>query len=64
MSGHLTDYVFSAYNTQAVDDLRDAARKIEDGAARATAAAAAAASQTETKTVTGTAPAGAEARLQ
>lgn len=32
MSGHLTDYVFSAYNIQATDDLRDAARLIEDGA--------------------------------
>ena len=43
MSGHLTDYVFSAYNIQAVDDLRDAARKIEDGAVSA-------AGQTDTKT--------------
>jgi len=34
LSGHLTDYVFSAYNIQATDDLRDAARKIEDGASR------------------------------
>lgn len=39
MSGHLTDDVFSRYNIQAVDDLRDAAEKIEQGAAhiRATA---------------------------
>lgn len=33
MSGHLTDEVFSRYNIQAVDDLRDAAEKIERGAA-------------------------------
>jgi hypothetical protein len=39
MSGHLTDDVFSRYNIQAVDDLRDAAEKMEQGAAhiRATA---------------------------
>jgi integrase len=36
MSGHLTDDVFSRYNIQSVDDLSDAAKKIEDGAARAT----------------------------
>ncbi len=35
MSGHLTDDVFSRYNIQAVDDLKDAAQKIEDGAAAA-----------------------------
>jgi integrase len=29
MSGHLTDAVFSRYNIQAVDDLEDAAQKIE-----------------------------------
>jgi integrase len=63
MSGHLTDDVFSRYNIQAVDDLREAARKIEDGAARVTAAAAAAA-QTETKTGTETRMAAAEPRLQ
>jgi hypothetical protein len=34
MSGHLTDDVFSRYNIQAVDDLKDAAQKIEEGAAR------------------------------
>src|ERR1035441_8083154 len=34
MSGHLTDDVFSRYNIQAVDDLEDAARRIEEGAAR------------------------------
>jgi hypothetical protein len=34
MSGHLTDDVFSRYNIQAVDDLRDAAEKIEQGAAQ------------------------------
>jgi len=34
LSGHLMDYAFSAYNIQATDDLRDAARKIEDGASR------------------------------
>lgn len=39
MSGHLTDFVFSRYNIQAVDDLEDAARKIEEGAARARASA-------------------------
>jgi integrase len=33
MSGHLTDDVFSRYNTVAVDDLRNAAKKIEQGAA-------------------------------
>jgi integrase len=31
MSGHLTDDVFSRYNIQAVDDLRGAAEKIEQG---------------------------------
>jgi len=39
MSGHLTDAVFSRYNIQAVDDLEDAAQKIEAGAARARATA-------------------------
>ena len=34
MSGHLTDDVFSRYNIQAVDDLEDGARRIEEGAAR------------------------------
>ena len=34
MSGHLTDDVFSRYNIQAVDDLEDAARRIEEGATR------------------------------
>jgi integrase len=43
MSGHLTDDVFSRYNIQSTDDLRDAARKIEDGAASAK-------TQTDTKT--------------
>jgi hypothetical protein len=33
MSGHLTDHVFTAYNIQSVDDLRDGAQKIEAGAA-------------------------------
>ena len=33
MSGHLTDDVFSRYNIQAVDDLQDAAEKIEQRAA-------------------------------
>jgi integrase len=46
MSGHLTDDVFSRYNIQAVDDLRDAAEKIEAGAASLRAA------QTDTKTDT------------
>lgn len=32
MSGHLTDDVFSRYNIVAVDDMRDAAQKIEAGA--------------------------------
>jgi integrase len=36
MSGHLTDDVFSRYNIVVVDDLRDAARKIEAGAKVAT----------------------------
>ena len=36
MSGHLTDDVFSRYNIQAIDDMQDAARKIEHGAALAT----------------------------
>jgi integrase len=39
MSGHLTDDVFSRYNIQAVDDLRDAAEKIEQGAAQIRASA-------------------------
>jgi hypothetical protein len=37
MSGHLTQSVFSRYNIQAIDDLREAARKIEEGAASAKA---------------------------
>jgi integrase len=40
MSGHLTDDVFSRYNIQAVDDLEDAAQKIEAGADRARAKSA------------------------
>jgi integrase len=44
ISGHLTDDVFSRYNIQAVDDLRDAARRIEDGAVSVPAL------QTDTKT--------------
>lgn len=55
MSGHLTDYVFSAYNIQAVDDLRDAARKIEDGAVR---------TKPQTDTKTDIRPERAESRLQ
>jgi integrase len=55
MSGHLTDYVFSAYNIQAVDDLRDAARKIEDGAVR---------TKPQTDTKTDIRPESAESRLQ
>ncbi len=35
MSGHLTDDVFSRYNIQATDDMRNAARLIEDIANRA-----------------------------
>lgn len=46
MSGHLTDHVFSAYNIQAVDDLRKAAEKIEQGAALVR-------TRTATKTATG-----------
>ena len=33
MTGHLTDNVFSPCNVHAFDNLGDAARKIEDGAA-------------------------------
>ena len=40
LSGHLTDDVFSRYNIQAVDDLEDAAQKIEQGADRARAKSA------------------------
>jgi integrase len=46
LSGHLTDDVFSRYNIIAVDDLRDAAKKIEEGAAILRAA------QTDTETDT------------
>jgi len=53
MSGHLTDDVFSRYNIQAVDDLRDAAAKIEQGAAliRATATKTATDRQVHTEAV-------------
>jgi len=50
MSGHLTDFVFSQYNIQAVDDLRDAAEKIEQGAAELRATA----TKTATERVTAT----------
>jgi integrase len=46
MSGHLTDDVFSRYNIQAVDDLEDAAAKIEEGADRARASATKSATDT------------------
>jgi hypothetical protein len=39
MSGHLTDDVFSRYNIVAVDDLRDAAEKIEQSATQMRASA-------------------------
>lgn len=66
MSGHITDNVFSRYNIQVLDDMRDAAQKIEAGAARATAAAAAASQkgQTATKTATATGAQAGEPRLQ
>jgi integrase len=47
MSGHLTDDVFSRYNIQAVDDLRDAAEKIEQGAAQIRATATKTATERE-----------------
>lgn len=47
MSGHLTDDVFSRYNIVAVDDLEDAAQKIEAGAARARATATKTATERE-----------------
>ena len=47
MSGHLTDDVFSRYNIQAVDDLQDAAEKIEQGAARIRATATKTATERE-----------------
>lgn len=47
MSGHLTDDVFSRYNIQAVDDLEDAAQKIEQGAARIRATATETATERE-----------------
>jgi integrase len=53
MSGHLTDHVFSAYNIQAVDDLRDAAEKIEQGAAQLRATATKTATERETGTESG-----------
>ena len=53
MSGHLTDDVFSAYNIQAVDDLRDAAEKIEQGAAQLRATATKTATERETGTESG-----------
>lgn len=53
MSGHLTDDVFSRYNIQAVDDLRDAAEKIEQGAANIRATATKTATEGEAPTETG-----------
>ena len=53
MSGHLTDDVFSRYNIQAVDDLEDAAAKIEAGADRARASATKSATDTETPSESG-----------
>ena len=50
MSGHLTDDVFSRYNIQAVDDLRDAAEKIEQGAALTRASATKSATEREVAT--------------
>jgi integrase len=50
MSGHLTDDVFSRYNIQAVDDLQDAAEKIEQGAARIRATATKTATEREAPT--------------
>lgn len=53
MSGHLTDFVFSQYNIQAVDDLRDAAEKIEQGAARLRATATKTATEREVSAESG-----------
>ncbi|MFZ2003163.1 MAG: tyrosine-type recombinase/integrase [Candidatus Sulfotelmatobacter sp.] len=53
MSGHLTDDVFSRYNIQAVDDLQDAAEKIEQGAARIRATATKTATEREAPTESG-----------
>ena len=53
MSGHLTDDVFSRYNIQAVDDLRDAAEKIEQGAAVIRATATKTATERETSAESG-----------
>lgn len=47
MSGHLTDFVFGHYNIQAVDDLEDAAQKIEAGADRARASATKSATESQ-----------------
>jgi hypothetical protein len=53
MSGHLTDDVFSRYNIQAVDDLRGAAEKIEQGAAHIRATATKTATEREALTEAG-----------
>jgi myo-inositol catabolism protein IolC len=53
MSGHLTDDVFSRDNIQAVDGLRDAAEKIEQGAAQIRATATKTATEREAPTETG-----------
>jgi hypothetical protein len=53
MSGHLTDDVFSRYNIQAVDDLRDAAEKIEQGAAQIRASATRTSTEREGPTESG-----------
>ena len=57
ITGHRTQSVFSRYNIQKLDRLRDAARLIEAGAALAGAA-------TDTKTDTDTPVASAEPRMQ
>ena len=53
MSGHLTDDVFSRYNIQAVDDLQDAAEKIEQGAPRIQATATKTATEREVPSESG-----------
>ncbi len=53
MSGHLTDHVFSAYNIQAMDDLRLAAEKIEQGAAHIRATATKTATEREAPSESG-----------
>jgi len=53
MSGHLTDDVFSRYNIRAVDDLKDAAEKIEQGAAQIRATATKTATERESPAESG-----------